>query len=321
MKRTLSRSAAAASTGAAVLARVFYGLTIEAPDPMGGAWASALLGLMLSLPALWLLMRCKRHSAWLAPVFSALLLLDAASAMECAGFSASYLAFSHAPVAVLMLPLALAAWRCSALGGDALGASARVWMWALSGLMLVVMLFQWPYYHPAWALPLFSGTQGLLKASLRVAGWITTLAGAAILLCDEVPRTRWVLGTVASAMGVALALVLLRRMMTPPGAYLAISRSVRVDSLLTNGRAPLALQLPMIVIWFMAMLHLLSYETFACGALIKLHIPWISIVLAALLLAATRAFQSFPLTFISDYRFPALLALACAGREAQPCAK
>ena len=308
MNRALSRSSAAASAAFAVLARVFYGLMVEEPYVQGGAWLSVLLGLLLSLPVFWLMGRRRGPAARALPLF---LLLDAASAMACAGYTASSLAFTHVPMLLLMLPLALAAARCACLGGDALGASARLWLWALAALMLVVVIFQLPYYRPAWIFPLLGeGVGSVLWASLRVAGWISTLAGAAIRLCEPPPRLPRVVASVSLAAGVAAALILLRLMMTPPGDYLRLSRFVRVDSLLTNG----------LVIWFMAMLHLLCYEVWACAALLPRAGNGLFIVAvpaAACLLAILHVNEIPALSLIANLRFPVLAALSFIGREAR----
>ena len=308
MRAALSRTSAAAGAGAAILARLFYGLMVDGTSPLNGAWLAAGMGLLLALPVLWLMRRQPERTA---PVLLVLLLFDAASAMECAAFSASFLAFSHVPVVLLMLPLALAALRCVHLGGDALGASARVWLWVLGTLMIVVVAGQLPYYHPAWVFPLLGdGAGNLLRSGLRCAGWIAALAGAAMLLCRETPRVRRVTLWTAMAVAGAAALMLLRLMMAPAGDFIRQSREVRVDSLLTNGRALLYMQLPMIVIWFMAMLHLACFECAMCAALLERRAKRAAgmiVVSCVLLLAATRAFR---LPWLQELTWPVLLLTA-----------
>ena len=312
MRNTLSRSSAAAGAGAAILARLFYGMMVDGGGPLNGAWLAALAGLLLALPALWLM---RTRPAIVAPALLGLLVLDAASALECLGFSASFLAFSHVPIWVLMLPPALAALRCAHLGGDAVGASARVWLWVLSALMTVVVIGQRQYYRFAWIFPLLGhGAEDVLRSALKCAGWITLLAGAAMLPCREAPRMGRVAGWTALAVAGAAALMLLRLMMAPPGVTVETSRTVRVDALLTNGRAPLYLQGPMIVIWFMAMLHLLCYECTICAAILE---KWMkgaagfAVVALVLLLAMTRAFR---LPWLFEITWPLLVVLSAVGR-------
>lgn len=272
MKNELSRAAASANVTAAVVCRVFYGLMVDDYRVYNGAWLSALLGAALSLPALWLIdAAIKRgYEKPLAVMLLTALIPDAAKALECAAFSESCLAFTHAPVTLLTLPLLLAAWRCAALGGDALGASARVWMLAFIPLFLVILIGQWSCFRPAWVAPVLGfGLGGILRAALRVAFWIVVLAGSAMALCGQGVRLGKVCQQIGLAAVVATFLILLRLMLTPSMAMEGMTRRVMLDGLLTNGRSPLYLQLPMITIWFVAMLHLLCYEVWAAQALFR----------------------------------------------------
>lgn len=326
MKETLSRSAAAALAGAAILTRLFFGLMVEAPEGLAGAWLSAAIAPAIALPALWLMARAWRKSGALIPALMVLTILDAASTMACAAYSESCLAFSHVSAAALMLPLALATIYCAAQGGDALGASARVWLWALTPLLIVTALCQATRFRPAWLLPLLGeGPAGILRAGVRGAGWIAMLAGATMLLCEEAPGAGRVSAVAAVASLASAGLMVLRLMMTPSPGVQSLPRSVLVDSLLTNGRAPLDLQLPMIVIWFASMLLLLCFECFAGAALLKRCLPALPYGLcaalsagAALALAATGAFEALDLWAL---RLPLLAALSLLRRrEAAVCA-
>lgn len=327
MKHVLSRSSASSGAGAAVLARLFYGLTVENPALQNGAWLAALVGLLLALPVLWLMLRQKNRPKSVMLMLLFLLLLDVAAAMECTAYSESCLAFAHVATVILMLPLALVALRCAWLGGEALGASARVLLWTMPALALLVVLPLFPYYHPAWIAPLLGeGPAQALRLGVRAAGWIATLAGAAILLCGEPPRFFRVCATMTTATLAAVMLMLLRLMMAPSPGVSTLSRAVRIDALLTNGRAPLYLQLPMIVVWFMAMLHLLCFECAACAALLACLLPklprWAytaGAVAAAFALAASRVREP---AFFAQCRLPLLLLTVLAvhsGKEAAAC--
>lgn len=319
MKPTLSPPAAMAGAGAAVLARLFYGMCVEAPGSPGGAWLSALLGLLLALPAVRWARPLWCRPGPLAPALMALTAADAASVMEGTAFSESFLAFSHVAIPILMLPLALAALRVTFLGGNALGSAARVWMRVLSALLAVVVACQWPYYHPAWLMPLLGdGPAAVLRGGLKAAGWIAMLATASMALCEKPPRAGRAAACMALSAGVAAGLIALRLMMAPQLAGAALSRSARVDALLTNGRAPLNLQLPMIVIWFMALLHLLCFEGFLTAALLHRCFPelryglcCVATVAAVYLLAVAGVRET---NWLSAARFPALLLALLAAR-------
>ena len=319
MKQTLSPSAAMAGAGAAVLARLYYGLTVESPGSPGGAWLSALLGMGLALPAVHWARPLGRQGGALIPLLLALTAVDAASVMEGTAFSESFLAFSHVAVPVLMLPLALAALRVTLLGGNAIGSAARVWMRALSVLMAVVVACQWPWYRPAWLMPLLGdGPAAVLRRGVQSAGWISMLAMGTMSLCEKPPRAGRVTVCLALSAGVAAVLIALRLMMAPQLAGAVLSRSARVDALLTNGRAPLNLQLPMIVIWFMAMLHLLCFEGFLTAALLNRCFPRLNWGLCcAVTVAGVYAMAAFGFretTWLAAARFLTLLLAILAAR-------
>jgi hypothetical protein len=80
------------------------------------------------------------------------------------------------------------------------------------------------------------------------------------------------IGWVAAACLVAALLLVLRLMMAPAGKY-GLPWLSRLDALLTNGRAPLYLQLPMIMAFFVSLFHLLTCECFAASALLQRLIP------------------------------------------------
>ena len=55
MRLELSRSAATAGLLAALTARTFYGLALDAPEVMNAAWLTAPLGALMVLPVVWLM--------------------------------------------------------------------------------------------------------------------------------------------------------------------------------------------------------------------------------------------------------------------------
>jgi len=95
----------------------------------------------------------------------------------------------------------------------------------------------------------------------------------------------------------------------------------RLDTLLTNGRAPLYLQLPMIVLWFSSMLHLLVGESLVVALLLQRAFPTLDGRLCSILasLGAVLAFASplprtLPSSPIPQWLFIGILAAAIPGR-------
>ena len=333
MRLEMSRTAASASLIAALTSRLFYGLTLETADAANAGWMAALLGLALSLPPVWLMGRLRppvRRVLALPLLFG--VVLDAACAVECTAYSESCLAFNHVAPAFLMLPLLAAILRCAWLGGDALGGAARIWIRLFAALMLIVILYQLPYYNAGWLMPWFgAGAGGILRAGVRAAGWNVLLAGSAAGICREEMGFKRLLRGLLVSTAVAAGLVALRQMMAPAFTSEAVTRFTRIDTLLTNGRAPLYLQLPMIVAWFGGMLHLMCFESVAACALTRRLLPNVSkaacmaLGLAAVFaLALFRAPRAVPFLRFTPYLYHVLTATALTlwlvkGGEA-PCA-
>lgn len=265
---TISRASAVSGVAAALISRAFYGLMVEGPALDNGAWLSILVGLALALPTLWLFRRGVGRSARL--LLAAALFVDAMKALEGAAFSESCIAFNHIPSAVLALPLLAAAARCLVLGGDAVGASARIWMRLFIPALGLIVALQWSYYRPLWLTPVLGHGPGrILRGGVRCWLWMVMLGGAGMALCREQVRFERVVRTLAVAALVTAMLILLRLMMAPACLSGDMGRALRLDALLTNGRAPLLLQLPMIVIWFVGLTHLLCFETWCAVALVR----------------------------------------------------
>lgn len=275
MRFELSRSAAAASLLAALTTQLFYGLALDAPEAANAAWMAAPMGLLLALPTLWLMDRLgvAQSRAFAALLFAGVA-LDAAGSIEWTAFSESCLAFDHISPVLLMIPLLLTVARCAWLGADAVGGAARFLAMLFALLMLMVVLYQIPYYRVAWLTPwLGAGIGGVLRSAMRAAGWNVLLCGAAMTACSKSMGMKDLLPGLMLSTGVAMLLIILQQMMAPVPVTGDVSRRIRIDTFLTNGRAPLYLQLPMIVAWFSGMLHLTAFESVAACCLFHRSLP------------------------------------------------
>ena len=298
----------------AVAARVFLGLTVDAPVPHNGAWLSALIGGLLAVPWVFCVSRFKPHGKALHALLATLCLLDAASVLSAVTRSAGYLALDRSPVLALLLPTGIAALWCVWRNGDAIGYGAMLWARIAPALLLIVALLQWRYYRPAWLSPAFgSGWTAILGGGVRSAGWIVS-ASAVLLLPDKDDRPNASAMVVPVAAAISAILIVLQRMMAPvslsPGGWLD-----RLDALLCNGRAPLYLQLPMIVFWFAGLMHLLLCELFTAAALVQRVVSGLDgrlcaavTVTAALALSQLEALPAW-MSAVAPWAFPAAGAL------------
>ncbi|MBR1821805.1 MAG: hypothetical protein IJ769_09300 [Clostridia bacterium] len=276
MKLSITRGPARAAACTAIAARLLLGLMVEAPVTHNGAWLSAIMGGLLAAPWLLCVQYLRRRSsdnpALLSFVLMALTIWDAAVVLNAVTRSAGYLALDRSPPAVLALPIGLAALWCVYRNGDAVGYGAMLWARIALILLPGIALLQVRYLRSEWLWPLLgSGWQAIFDGAVESAGSIVA-AAAVLLLEDEksegASKQPSPMPMLAGAVATAVAMILLRLMMTPTqlddGGWVN-----RLDSLLCNGRAPLYLQLPLIVMWFGGLLHLLACECFAASAFLQ----------------------------------------------------
>ena len=294
MKFRISDSAAASLSLLAITARVFGGAAVDMPELHNAGWLAALLGGLLSLPLAWaagqlrarcpvspfdaLSERCRPLLHAIAGLLAVIALWDAATVARTIASSASYVALNSLPMFFLLLPQLLICLWCLSLNGDPIGFAAGIWLRILPLMMMIVVLLQFSAFKPSWLTPLLGpGLPDLLDGALRISGWLSMLTGL-FLIAERDPegddkRFRPV-KALALCVAIAAALLLLRGMMTPP-LFKGKETSIffQLDTLLSNGRAPLSLQLPMIILWFIGLLFLLLFDAFLCAAMLQRAIP------------------------------------------------
>ena len=299
MKLRISRRAAIAAAFAAVTARVFLDLALDAGQIHNGLWIAALLGALPVIPYLLCLdaVRSVPHPMRRLLTLLALIVtaLDASMVFASVARTFGWLAMDHVYGLVLTVPLALAALWCAFRNGDAVGYAAMLWIRIFPALLLIVILLQTRCYRAEWLRPLLgNGWSDIINDSLRTAGCFIP-ATSVLLVCDDespAPSRRPSFARVACAAFVA-ALLLCLRLMMAPSSRIYMSWLARLDALLTNGRAPLYLQLPMILTWFIGLLHLLTCECFAASALLQRLIPAVNGQVCAAVVVIGCASMSF----------------------------
>ena len=294
MKFRISDSAAASLSFLAITARIFSGVAMDMPDLHNAGWLAVLLGGVLSLPLAWaagqlraccpvspfdtLSERCRPLMRTAAALFAIIALWDAATVARTIASSASYVALNSLPMFFLLLPQLLVCLWCLGLNGDPIGFAAGIWVRILPLLLLIVVLLQFSAFKPAWLTPLLGpGVPDLLDGTLRVSGWISMFTGL-FLIAEQDPEGRGKRFQPVKALifciVIAAALLLLRSMMTPP-LFKGKETSIffQLDTLLSNGRAPISLQLPMIILWFVGLLFLLLFDAFLCAVMLQRALP------------------------------------------------
>ena len=228
-------------------------------------------------------------------------LASAALSLGWLGESAAFMSLDGADPTLLLIPPALALLWCVSRGGDAVGRAASVTMKLSPALLVPILIMQIPHLRPDWLFPLPGDSpSALLSGSLRACGAVLAAFVPAWALSGEERDARPWLGRMLLTGLAAAGLILLRRMMTPtlvgPAAALRLNQ---LDSLLANGRAPLYLQLPMLTVWFAALLHALAFDGFTAAALLGRALPGLGrrpraiLTAAALFALAAAGFPRF----------------------------
>ena len=270
----------AAFTAAA--ARIFIDLSLDSGPVHNGVWIAALVAVLPAIPYLLCLDAVSGgclQKTWirrlLALLFLPMALLDAAQVLSVIVRTSGCLTLDYVPAFWLALPMALVILWCVWRNGDAIGYAAILWSKVFPALMLLVVLLQARHYRPEWLMPLLgNGWRDIVTGGVRASGCLA--ASTAVLLAADgsgKAQTRgYSFGWLAFAPAIAALLLALRLMMAPTGVG-AMPWTARLDALLTNGRAPLYLQLPMILTFFTGLLHLLACDGFAASALLQGLVP------------------------------------------------
>ena len=280
MKLEITRDSSRDAVFVAIIVRVFTGVAISLPIH-NGAWLAALLGGLFALPGLIGLWRSSTTIAFQAKFvrvplclfFLTASVLDSTHMLRCLTDSASYLALDQLPPPILLIPLGAAIGWCVFKNGDAIGYSATIWRKILPVFLLIVLALQFRSLRPAWMFPIMDGdARTLLSVSIRVSAW-TLIPASGFMLAEgsEQPDSlRSLSVTWLMATATATLLVILWQMMAPKLLCSYVDTRVgRLDVFLTNGRAPLYMQLPLIVVWFIGLLQTLCFESFTAAALIQ----------------------------------------------------
>lgn len=280
MKLRISRASAIAAAFVAVSARVFLAFAVDFDATHNGVWLSALLGLLPAIPWLMLLdVLSAEQSQMRVPVrvtlslllFSATL-LDSSAVFATIVRSAGYLALDRVSTLGLSVPVCLAMLWSVSRNGDAVGYGAMLWLRLYPAFLLLVIILQFRQYRPEWLCPVLGkGWADIVRGSAGATG--LAVPASAILFLTEArtdkAKRRDRHAAIPAFAFVAAALFLILRLMMTPFQLQGNTWLNRLDALLTNGRAPLYLQLPIIVMWYASLFHLLACESFACAALLQ----------------------------------------------------
>ncbi|MEE1200440.1 MAG: GerAB/ArcD/ProY family transporter [Christensenellales bacterium] len=295
MRLTISDGSAASLVCVAGIVRIFSDVVMNGQKLYNSGWIAVLLGGLFTLPIALAASLLKRTypqgSALTRPknlllrrlfsgfflLLSIVYLLLAAGTTRTISTTANFIALTNSVHALLLLPqLAVCALALCA-GGTAIGESAHLWKKILAALLLLVIVLRISVLRPGWLYPLLGpGWPDLFSSGLRIAGKLSLLFSACLLSQENprYPRRLSPLRILAVVVGLSSAMLLLRSMQIPPMTDGKTESSFfQLSTLLTNGTAPLTMQLPLIVLWFVGLFFLLLFDSWMGATLLSLAIP------------------------------------------------
>lgn len=312
MRLTLPYGAARWLGCVAIGVQLSVEIFLHMPWLYNAGWISVLAALLLCLP-LALLSGIFTRASGAVPVASALEQCAGAGFARavCALFvpvaleqgvvaadaligSVRYVELSESPAVSLLLPLLLFAVPAALLNGQSLGGGARVWTRVAAPLLALVILEQLKCYRTQWLTPLLGpGVPLLARGALNGAGMLCPFV--IVWLCSEPDerdaQRRGLLAVPVALVGLVCAgLAALYAMMAPAAVGASLSDGFQIDRLLSNGRASLLLQLPLVLLWYFGLLFCTAGNIFLAAKLAQLVVPKldgrIAIVASGLLIGA-----------------------------------
>ena len=280
-----------ALAGTAAALRLFCGAVLGMPE-LGNAWWLAIL--LAAVPAgaaagAWVLIRKRAvepgkiaRAAW-----AAALLWDGGAALKTMTESAHASALGGVPLPMITLAGA-AALGCAASGGpDAAGGAARVYARVAAILGAIVAAAQLPRMRTGWLRPVLGpGIWPLAGGGARLGALaaLSAIVPAAMRPEDD-KRGTGALAPVLIGCGAAAVMAAVYAMMVPALSGVPDMARFRMETALSNGRSPLALQLPIAAIWYGGMFLTAAYDAAVAARLAGIGQPWAGAGAAAVLLA------------------------------------
>ena len=327
MKYAPGRSATLPLMFIAIVTRLFCEMALLFPDAHNAAWICPIAGLILYLPFAFALHRAAalgNDSAWgnlesrlprvlsaLIPiVFALLLLLDASAMTDIAASTASFSIGDKATI-TLELPLAALLALMVLLGPDAAGNNARIGLYILGFLLIIIALTQIPIYRTGWITPILGGgIPSILTGALRCAGSMALLSLAWLFAVQDRARLGPVVWGAAAALLAAMLLLGLQ-MISPTFVGTELLRPSRLEIILNNGRVAISLQFVYLIAWYGGFLHLISTEAVTAACVVRRLLPGLKMWIVALaeavavfLISGSEHIQAIIDSIVSIWFFP-----------------
>lgn len=285
-----------ALTLAAVTARIFYLIVIDAPETENSGWLAALIGALFSVPCIlgaYFLMK-KNDSSIEKGVVGAIgntgfrilcLILSLALVYETSALftiltsSGAYATLYNMHKLLLLVPTSLAVIYACARGGNGIGGAAEAWIRIYLILYAVILFLECDTMSVYNVFPLLGpGLKSVSKSAMSVTMYYCLIPVSFLLESGYSVKGRMrkkkikpesILILFLLCVFISVVLLLVHSMMYPSLTPVFETRSAGMDLMLSNGRSNRTVQLPILIIWFSSLALSAGYMLFAAGRLMN----------------------------------------------------
>lgn len=286
-----------ALTLAAITARIFYLIVIDAPVTENSGWLAVLMGAGLSAPSIigaYILMKKNNSSIeqgarialgnigfrLFALVLSLALTFETASLFTILTSSGAYATLYNMHKLLLLVPTSLAVIYACSKGGNGIGGAAEVWIRIYMILYAVIMCLEYDTMKISNLFPILGpGGRKLLKSAVSVMMYFSLIpvsflleSGYSVQGRDKYTKIKpeSILLLFAISIAISVLLLILHSAMYPSVLPIFQSRSSGMDLMLSNGRSNRTVQLPILIIWFSSLAISAGYMLYSAGRLMNI---------------------------------------------------
>ena len=257
--------------------RVLTAVAIDGGNYGNSGWICVIAGFILNLPLAIAVDRrppSARGGTGILPrigggILALISIFEAATVMRIIVNSISYSEMLTIPVTWITVATLLGCFYAICKNGSGICNAARIWIYIFLLIFAVVIIAQLKLMKPRWLTPVFGpGMGALAEGTVAVAGYQAAVPMIHSLSVRENKKRVSCVASLGIASLAALMLCLFRGMMAPVLTNIGLTRYLQFDTLITNGRESLSLQLPLLVALHAGFIvSLAGYSLVAAGSI------------------------------------------------------
>lgn len=327
--KMVNRANALVFASMAIATRLLFALVIDGFDLMSSGWLAAIAAGILTAPLMIALMRIERlehgslselmSSGFMRLYCAAMwlfLLFDAGTGMVLLARSAGYMSSENMMTSVLVVVCAVVVLLACLTGAQAVAGASSIILRLVGLAFVVILITQLGSLNAYWLTPILGpGPSRIARHVPSLCGMLTGLIPIWMLAKRSAspPRRINMLGVLAITTIVVTVCMLLFAMLLPPMPSGTSARWFQLDRLLSNGRIAQELQVVMVPLWYVLIVHAISYMCIGAIHSLSTALPALKSTWATLLSVACAIAVAFsgivdraPLELVNAIRWPVL---------------